>query len=92
MFIIPNVAHLPVVTIAVGAKARIYYDEDTYDEGEVTIATEHAITIDFYDWIERWRSISEFVLVDLYYEAKQVLMPLRKGEMVTDFRVRLTCG
>jgi hypothetical protein len=71
--------------ICAGDKVRIYYEEQCFDEGEVTAVNGALITVDFYDWIERWGD-DQFVLRDLYYEGIEVLVPIRRGTIVADFR------
>lgn len=73
--------------IRVGDAVRIYYEEHCYDEGEVTAVIGDEIVVDFYDWIERW-SESDFRLDELFYEAREMLIPRRRGEIVVDFRRR----
>jgi hypothetical protein len=74
------------VAIVIGAHVRIYYEENSFDEGVVIIVTDTEIVVDFYDWIERWPP-HQFELRDLYYENKQILSPLTQGEVVTRFAV-----
>lgn len=71
--------------IVVGAIVRIYYEEQCFDEGEVTTVEGSLITVDFYDWIERW-SENQFVLRELFYEGMEVLVPIQRGSIVVDFR------
>ena len=42
--------------------------------------------MDLSDWIERWAA-DKFTIVDLYFEAKQVWVPISEGEIITDFRL-----
>jgi hypothetical protein len=71
--------------IRVGDVVRIYYEEHCFDEGEVTLIIDDIVTVDFYDWIERWCE-ADFRLDELFYECKDVLIPVRRGEVVIDFR------
>jgi hypothetical protein len=43
------------------------------------------VTVDFYDWIERWPD-TEFHIHDLFYEGIEVLIPTRRGTIVIDYR------
>jgi hypothetical protein len=71
--------------VVVGATVRIYYDDDSFDEGEVTAVVGDLITVDFYDWIERWND-HEFRLQELFYECREVLIPIQRGTIMVDFR------
>jgi hypothetical protein len=73
--------------LAVGCIVRVYYDEETFDEGEVKSITETHVQVDFYDWIEQWNSASQFMMVDLYLEAISVWVPTVDGEITVDFRL-----
>lgn len=78
--------------IQIGEVVRIYYEEDwfdrddtPFDEGQVIAIDGDLITVDFWDWIERWQE-SAFSLFDLFREGKEVLVPTQRGEIVQDFR------
>ena len=71
--------------IQVGDVVRIYYEEYCFDEGEVTSVIGNMVTVDFYDWIERWCD-TDLRLDELFLEGKEVLIPVRRGELVVDFR------
>ena len=73
--------------IQVGDLVRVYYDEFCYDEGEVISVEGDVITVDFYDWIERFCE-ADFRLEELFLECVEVLIPVRRGEVVIDFRLR----
>jgi hypothetical protein len=77
--------------VEIGMLVRLYYDSDTFDEGEVKAMTEDGIDVDFYDWIERWPSAAQFSPGNSYFEAdKQFLVPNIAGEIITDFRIALS--
>ena len=71
--------------IQCGDLVRIYYDIDEFDEGEVTSIDQETVTVDFYDWIERFPE-NVFTIRDLFYEGVEVLMPVQRGKVVVDFR------
>ena len=71
--------------IQIGDRVRIYYEENCFDEGDVVSAND-PIVVDFYDWVERWASADEFGLTELFYEGIEVLVPVRRGEIVIDYR------
>lgn len=73
--------------MTVGCPVRVYYDEETFDEGEVKEMTETHVFVDFYDWIERWTADAQFVIRELYSEHKAVWVPVRPGVLVMDFRL-----
>jgi hypothetical protein len=77
----------PTMPLTVGCAVRVYYDEETFDEGEVKSIVNGQVVVDFYDWIEQWKSDSEFLIMELYFEAKSVWTPLTDGEIVVDFRL-----
>ena len=77
---------MPHAPITVGAAVRIYYDEDTFDEGEVRHIADGQIDVDFYDWIERWTHPGQFGSDHLWLEGKDVLIPIESGTVITDFR------
>jgi hypothetical protein len=68
-----------------GEKVRIYYEAYCFDEGEVVGIDAHFITVDFWDWKERWHD-SDFTLQDLFLEGIEVLVPVRRGVIVLDYR------
>jgi len=72
--------------LTVGSIVRLYYDQDTFDEGKVCDITDQSVDVDFYDWIERW-PISKLSVYDLWYEAKTVYTPVENGEIVIDFHL-----
>ena len=73
--------------IKVGEKVRIYYEDDAFDEGEVTLVRDGLVIVDFYDWVEQWRE-DQFALQELYMEGVEVLVPKSDGVMLSDFRER----
>lgn len=68
-----------------GEIVRLYHEEYCYDEGEVLSVIDGIVTVDFYDWIERWPE-SALNIRELFHEGKEVLVPTRRGEIVLDFR------
>lgn len=73
--------------IQVGNIVRIYHADDCFDEGVVTDTLDERITVDFYDWIERWEE-SEFALRELFLEGMEVLVPSSRGKIMIDFRAQ----
>lgn len=72
--------------VSLGAVVRIYYDEDTFDEGEITLAQPDRIEVDFYDWIECWTSAAQFVADKSFFTGRMVLIPNTAGIIIKDFR------
>jgi hypothetical protein len=70
--------------IQIGDRVRIYYEENCFDEGEV-ISAHELIVVDFYDWVERWPDDRAFGLTELFYEGIEVLVPVRRGEIVVEY-------
>lgn len=75
--------------VSIGMQVRVYYDveDDVFDDGWVDDVHDGYITVDFLDWLERW-PIDRFRLDYLFYEMKEVLVPIGPGEVVIDFRRR----
>jgi hypothetical protein len=72
--------------LTIGSIVRLYYDQDTFDEGKVCALNDQHVDVDFYDWIERW-PISKLSAYELWYEAKTVFTPLEDGQIILDFHV-----
>ena len=70
--------------IQVGDRVRLYYEENYFDEGEV-IGVADGILVDFYDWAERWPE-DDFRIRELFYEGIEVLVPVRRGEIVIRYQ------
>lgn len=73
-------------SIEIGALVRVYYDQDTFDEGEIRSVAHGEIEVDFYDWIERWSSETQFAFEASFYENIEFLLPLLPGEIIADYR------
>jgi hypothetical protein len=71
--------------ITIGSAVRLYYDEDTFDEGCVTHAADDRVVVDFYDWIAEWPGIASFGCDRSYLGVPGVFVPLQKGTITTRF-------
>lgn len=72
--------------IQAGTTVRIYYDSDTFDEGEVIVNDQPYIVVDFYDWVERWPNLDAFEILLPYLECKVILMPKTRGDIIIDYQ------
>lgn len=71
--------------IQLGEKVRIYHEEYCFEEGEVVLIEADLVTVDFWDWKERWHD-SDFAIHDSFLDGLEVLVPVRRGEIVIDYR------
>ena len=72
--------------IHVGAKVRIYYDDDFFDEGEVVKIDNEIVTVDFYDWIEQWNNATFHEGYPWAYGA-DFYITKERGTKIEDFEI-----
>lgn len=75
----PTITEPPVV---IGSLVHLYYDDETFDRGQVCEINDDDITVDFTDWKQRWHS------PDLSYDfrgGRLVLIPSSPGFLVSRF-------
>lgn len=80
-----NLIALPNLTnLTLSDNIRIYYEDDYFDEGEIRTIDGDEITVDFYDWIERFdikQLRKKYPLPNL-----EVIETSSRGKIIKDFR------
>lgn len=67
-------------------KIRIYYSDDAYDDGLVSLINENEITVDFFDWIEVFQKHDVENLYPPQLGGNKITVAKTRGEIIRDFR------